>query len=166
MSLEPRLTDIICSLRPDYTKYKSPNGTMVVKLNKALYGCVQSARQWYNHLAGVLKKFGFKPNQYDTCVFNRGIGMNQCTIAVHVDDLLITCSNKTILDKIVKSIKDEFIEVKSTSGNKHMYLGMVFDFNRKEKSVAISMPGYVEQCLAEYQVKGTASTPATTKLFS
>jgi hypothetical protein len=36
------------------------NGKIVAKLAKALYGCVVSARLWYNRLRVVLEKLGFK----------------------------------------------------------------------------------------------------------
>ena len=55
-----------------------------VKLEKALYGCVQSARLWYNYLSDFLKSIGFEANP---CVFNRkSASGKQCTLAIHVDD--------------------------------------------------------------------------------
>ena len=62
---------VLVEIDKSYDKYLRKNGTMIVKLNRALYGCVQSARLWYNKLSKDLESLGFKPNAHDMCVFNR-----------------------------------------------------------------------------------------------
>ena len=47
---------LLIELRPEYTKYLRPNGSMVVKLLRALYGCLMSARLWYDRLTSVLER--------------------------------------------------------------------------------------------------------------
>jgi hypothetical protein len=64
---------------------------MIVRLDKALYGCMESAKLWYDELCGTLLDLGYACNAVDQCVFNKGVGTNQCTVCVHVDDLMITC---------------------------------------------------------------------------
>ncbi len=79
---------------------------MVVQLDKALYGCVESAKLWYDHLRKTLESLGFTVNPHDICVFNKGDVKDgtQCTIALHVNDLTITCKNKAIIDIVVADI--------------------------------------------------------------
>jgi hypothetical protein len=102
----------------------------------------------------------------DECVFNRGEGSKQCTIAIHVDDFLMTARRKEVMDHILAQLKDAFTEFKVQVSDELDYLGMHFCFNRKDKSVSISMPGYVDQCIADYDVVGTAASPASRELFS
>ncbi|CAN0452458.1 unnamed protein product, partial [Ectocarpus fasciculatus] len=59
----------------------------VVKLKRALYGCVQSARLWFEKLRGVLEADGFEANPYDLCTFNKMVDGEQVSVAFHVDDL-------------------------------------------------------------------------------
>ena len=50
MSLDSTLSSLITRLDKSYSKYMDPKGKLVVKLNKALYGCVESVNKvWRNH---------------------------------------------------------------------------------------------------------------------
>ena len=40
-----------------------------MKLDKAIYGLVQAARQFWKKLTSKLKEAGFKPNIVDPCLF-------------------------------------------------------------------------------------------------
>ena len=73
-------------------------GGIVVRLKKALYGCVESAGLWYAILRATMSSLGYVRNGCDQCVFNP-IGSDgvQCTAAVHVDDLLIISKSKAAL---------------------------------------------------------------------
>ncbi|MBW0554423.1 hypothetical protein O181_094138, partial [Austropuccinia psidii MF-1] len=44
----------------------------VVCLNKALYGTKQAARCWWQHLMGILRRIGFKPNDKDLSTYHQG----------------------------------------------------------------------------------------------
>jgi hypothetical protein len=48
--LEPIIADILIELDPTYAATRAPNGILAVKLNKAQYGCVDSAKLWYCEL--------------------------------------------------------------------------------------------------------------------
>ena len=45
-----------------------------LKLDKTIYGLVQSAREYNLKFIGVLKKMGFKQCEADPCLFMRGKG--------------------------------------------------------------------------------------------
>ena len=55
-----------------------------MKLDKALYGCIESASLWYRNLSELMKKLGYVPDERDCCVFNK---KNQEGVQL-VDDLL------------------------------------------------------------------------------
>jgi Reverse transcriptase (RNA-dependent DNA polymerase) len=77
MRLDRVMTDMLVSAEKKYRPYVDDKGCLVVKLDKALYGCVESAALWYEHLATTLKSLGYETNDYDTCVFNYdGIPLN------------------------------------------------------------------------------------------
>ncbi len=68
------------------------------KLNKALYGCVQSARLFYINLSNTLNSFGFVANPYDKCVFHKVINDVQCTVLIYVDDIKISSTDQSDVD--------------------------------------------------------------------
>jgi len=51
MKLDPTLSGMHIRLDHHYNPFLLPDGTLVVKLMKALYGCVESAKLWYEHIS-------------------------------------------------------------------------------------------------------------------
>jgi hypothetical protein len=69
MRIEKRLAQMLAELFPDvYTLDK--DGCIYVQLEKALYGCVESAKLWYDEVSAALLSIGFVRNPHDICVFN------------------------------------------------------------------------------------------------
>ena len=54
MRLNKYLSDILISCDKSYEQYQNTNGTIVVQLLKALYGCVESAKLWYDKISNNL----------------------------------------------------------------------------------------------------------------
>ena len=108
---------------------------------------MESAKLWYNELCGALLDLGYTRNAVDQCVFNKGVGPNQCTVCVHVDDLMITCCENAIIDALLAGLTDKYKTLTVHRGNVHSYLGMTWDFTVARK------------------VKGTVATPASSNLF-
>ena len=69
-----RIHAVAPTTRTDCCRFKNAvnrNGTLVVKLLKALYGCKQSAKLWYKKLSGTLGHLGYVANDVEPCVFNK-----------------------------------------------------------------------------------------------
>ena len=98
MRLDKNMTGMMTKLAPHYSRYMDDRGCVVVRLDKALYGCVESVALWYENLRASLHGLGYTPNAIDMCVFNKRNPLGvQCTIAVHVDDLMITSTDALVL---------------------------------------------------------------------
>ena len=109
MRLDKCHAEILCALDPSYKEFLCRDGTVVVRLDKALYGCIESARLWYEHLSQTLiKKIGFRVNRKDACVFIKGHGSKQVVTCVHVDDLMITCTDDEELESVVSSLQKKY----------------------------------------------------------
>ena len=74
-------------LNCDYANYMTDDGTVIVSLDKGLYGCVQFAKLWYDRFCELLTELGYSINTEDRCVFNRLREDNQTTICVPVETL-------------------------------------------------------------------------------
>jgi histone deacetylase 1/2 len=142
---------------------------MVVKLTKALYGCIESARLWYREISTALKSIGYTPNVKDICVFNKVVDGVQCTITLHVDDLMVTSVTEGLIDEVMNLLRYKYerpgakLDVKE--GKLHNYLGMTFDFTI-DGEVNITMNKYITEVLKFTEIKGCVATPATTDLYS
>ena len=120
------------------------DGTLVVELDRALYGCIESALLWHKALSGSLGKIGFNPNPHDICVLNRTNKDGKATIGIYVDDLMLICSSPTLAEAIILDLEREYKQLKITRGAKHNNLGMVMDFST-EGVVKINKSGMIEE---------------------
>jgi hypothetical protein len=148
-----------------YIQFVCDDGTMVVWLLQALYGCIDSGKLWYELFKDFAVSQGYLPNSCEPCVFNKVINGNQVTFALHVDDLLITSVDEKAIDLTIGLFRDRFKEMSVKDGPVVPYTGMSMDFTN-EGEVKISMKHCVEEIIRFYEVKGKASTPASSELFS
>ena len=164
MELDQTASAILMQIDPSFEQYVRPNGTIVVELKKALYGCIESAKLWYDLLSATLRSKGYVQNPIDPCVFNKTVGNSQCTVVIYVDDLLVTCADLSLIDELETVLKTEFKEITKHDGLVHSYLGMEFDF-ADPGSVKVRMAGYTADTLKFSNTDGTAKTPAANHLF-
>jgi hypothetical protein len=166
MKIDELLSAMLVKLDPTYAPFLDEKRELTVKLDKALYGCVQSANLWYKHIIETLTRGGFVPNQYDLCVLNRtNLQGTQCTLAIHVDDIFASSACPIMLAEFVTLIKDRYKEYTVQNGPVLGHLGMTIDFSVAGE-VTATMQGCVDTLLKKSGFVGTAVTPATANLFN
>ena len=97
MRLDRDMTAMYVELVPSAHDMVNAEGCVIVRLLKALYGCVESAMLWYEHLRSFLASIGFEHCPHDPCMFKRGAGEHMVRMVVYVDDLLISCKLNSVL---------------------------------------------------------------------
>ena len=167
MRLDKHLAKVACEIDGNYKQFIRDDGTIVVKLLKALYGCVQSSKVWYDTLTFKLGGIGYKRNLEDPCVFNKiNKNGNQVTIVIHVDDIKITTRGEKELTKEINLIEKEFGELTVSRGKCLNYLGINFDYNTKGQ-VKLTQGGFIDDFLKDMEgvIDGIKDYPASTDLF-
>lgn len=167
MRIDPELADVLERIDTKYKSFRNGDGSIVVKLKKALYGCIESAKLWYELLSSKLVQFGLKKSAYDECVFSNIVnGELQLIVAVYVDDLLIAGRSKVLVDDLVKFLEMEFKTITLNVGVRQAYLGMNFCIDYASGRVEVSMEKYIDDVIAMSEgLQGSAKTPATSDLF-
>ena len=147
MRLNKYLTNILVSIDKSYQKYVNEKGTVVVKLKKALYGCVESAKLWYDKISSDLTQLGYKVNPLDICVFNRTeLDSTQTTLVIHVDDMMISSRDEKRIDSIILEIEKLYPGLTMSRGKVLNYIGITFNFEQLGR-VVISMEGFIKDLL-------------------
>ena len=166
MRIEPSLAAILLKIEPKWSEcIDAKDGSLVVKLRKALYGCVESARLFYEHLKATLSQAGYTPSKIDPCVFyKRDSNGKMSLVLAHVDDLMILSADNAARTEVVDQLQKVYKSITVHDGHEHNYLGMTFDFSKQGK-VAIRMAGYVDGILQDHQVSEKFKTPANVDLF-
>eukprot|EP00392_Amoebophrya_sp_AT5.2_P019736 g20709.t1 len=124
MELEPILTKMLTKIAPEVVPFVDDRGRLLVRLDKALYGCIQSAKLWYDNLTEFLRSIGFKHNGVDPCVMNKMIDGKQMTLVLFVDDILILSERDADTERFVKQLRDKYNEVSFCADKDLSYLGM------------------------------------------
>ena len=68
MILNKIFTSVLVKIDLNYTTYVQKSGPCVVRLKKALYGCVESAAMLYRKLSSDLLSSGNNPYKLDMCI--------------------------------------------------------------------------------------------------
>lgn len=171
--LEGPMEELMATIEPKlYRKYIiMPNKTPIlyVRLRKSLYGTLNAALLFWQYLSDKFRTWGFTTNKYDTCVMNKIINGNPCTILWHVDDIKISHRDPDTVSSIVGLLQGEFgkdEDITVRRGKVHNYLGMTITY-RRNNEVEISMVDYMTKLLEEVPetMIGDAKTPEAEFLF-
>lgn len=162
MVLEPHIAEIALMVAPEWKQYLTKGGRLYVRVDKAVYGFATSGKLWFDLLTSALKELKFQPNPEDPCVWNGEIDGSKMSIAMHVDDMLITAATEAAIHKLKALMTSKFDAVTLVVGKKLDFLGMVLDFSTP-KQVGVSTPGLEKVILADIQ--GKAPSPAEDNLF-
>ena len=109
----------------------------------------------------------YKANQYDPCVFNKtSRGGEQCTIVLHVDDMMVSCVDESALEDLSRSLRSRFGDDKVTEhrGQVLDFLARTFDFTVPGEA-RVTMRRLVDDILEGCGVERSYATPAIDQLF-
>ena len=81
---------------------------MGCKLKKSIYGLKQASRQWNLKFNEVIKKFGFKENDVDSCIYVKVKGGKLIILVLYVEDILLACNDKNMLHETKNFLSSNF----------------------------------------------------------
>ena len=61
--------------------------------------------------------------------FNRGVGGMQCTVIVHVGDLLVTCKDVATIAGVIEALKVKYHDDQEHTGVRHWYPAISLDMS-------------------------------------
>jgi hypothetical protein len=165
MRIDGLNAELLVKLDQSYKDFMHTDGSVLVQLDRAIYGCVESANLWHKLAKKTLEKGGYVQSPADLCIFNKYYKGNQVTICLHVDDFFVTCADADVFDELEAHLISEFnTGVNRHDGVIHSYIGMLFDFSIYG-CVTVTMDGFVADVLKLSGINGTAETPAGMDLF-
>jgi len=119
----------------------------MVRIAKGLYGLPQAGRLAHEKLTTLLAKHDYRPTS-TPCLFKHAT--NGLYFTLVVDDFLIKYHDRASLEHLFTSIREEYnFDVDETATK---YIGMTIDYNKPQRTITISMPGYVTAALKHFGV--------------
>ncbi len=158
-------SDRLIKMRPELARYKTHDGYLYGRLNKALYGLAESAQLWQTHFTNTLKDLGYHPLVTDPCVLKHE--STQDMIVIYVDDALICVKTQEERDRIHNFLEKRYNKIKiETPGSNFIYRGIEIKQNQKENIIELSQEGYINQLLSDNEdIVAGCPTPADQNLF-
>ena len=134
---------------------------MVYKLHKSLYGLKQAPRAWNKKIDQVLIQLGFKKCSVEFGIYVQKLSDGGTVIiCLYVDDLLITGSSTSEIEKVKEKLKLEF--EMTDLGELSFFLGM--KFVKLKAGIVIYQEKYIGVFLDKFEMKScnTVSNPSET----
>jgi hypothetical protein len=166
MTINKKIAKILVDMDSEYRGYQNVDGSIIVRLKKALYGLKESSKLWYEDLSTTLKEIGFKKSQMDDCLFfkhDMSGGLVACCI--HVDDIFFVAEHEKELETCNQHLKAKYRDITINKGSDISYLGMTIETEKDTGRIGVSQKGYVSGILSKFKVTGTAKTPSLPNMF-
>jgi hypothetical protein len=154
--LNPRIANLLIELVPELVQEGriQPDGTIIAKLLKCLYGLRQSGKRWYQMISGIFELFGLLPSRRDKALFIKGSGNSQLVVGIHVDDGLCVGPYPDRVE-LIAHLTGELTKIKyshdqfsfSLLGKVHT---QVFDKSGKITGILITLPHYEDELVMDF----------------
>ena len=166
--VDKEIASIFVKIDPNSADFLQSDGSLFMKLQKALYGCRSSAKLWNDEITKFLLSIGFVQNEMDRCVFNRVMKCGgKLTVGIVVDDFIISYPNVAARSWLLDNLRGKYKQVKSQIGDTIDFIGFKIvrdnEFNYKLSMVGFSKD-VIKSCFGDNDVKCKIS-PATDRLF-
>jgi len=160
MTLNKSIAKQLISLYPQFAKYLLPNGSIIVMLQKSLYGLKEAANLWYNHISNTLKEMGLISNQYDPCLFHGTIASDHVLLNLHVDDMLTSYHHDSTIHYIKKKLLEKYDDITLHTGTNLNFLGINIIQSDDLSRISLSQKGYINNLLDKFAITEISEYPS------
>lgn len=131
---------------------------MGCRLRKSIYGLKQASRQWNLKFDEVIKRFGFRENVVDKCIYVKFKGGKLIILVLYVDDILLASNDKNMLHETKNFLSTHF-DMKDL-GEASYVLGIEIHRDRSQRVLGLSQKTYIEKMLKRYKMDKCTTSPA------
>ena len=159
-------TDVGCA------KAMNKKGVIYLRLRKALYGLIESAKLWHAEITNTMLENDFYNFTSDPCVFEhkeKGV-----TIGIYVDDIIILYQKQEALDWFLKLLEKHYGDPRVQTEMPIDYLNATIsiietDGKFPKGTITLSQKGYIQTIMRkypEYFAGNPVDTPYDIHLFT
>jgi hypothetical protein len=143
-----RVTDIPPDIMRRYDlDSKIHNGYVYVEIRKGMYGLPQAGRLANDRLVKFLATHGYHQTTHTHGLFKHET--RPVTFSLVVDDFGIKYVGKENAQHLIDAIQAQYKMTTDWTGA--LYCGLTLDWDYKQRTVDISMPGYIQKALTRFE---------------
>jgi hypothetical protein len=165
--IDADVSKIWCEQDDSAIHYLQADGTLILLLDKFIYGLKQAPLKFQEHLTKCLSRAGYNQLLNDPCVYIKRSKTKFSMLSVHVDDILQISNCDDMINDLYNELTKEYKtivfhpEVKS-------YLGITVQRGVDSRDIYLSQQGLLEKILKENQTTSEieTNTPNSLDLFT
>ena len=150
---------------PEFKRFLRNDGTMLVKVLRALYGLPESGKRWYDCLSSFLLECGYSRSKTDNCIFFKVSGHDRIMFGLHVDDICYTSTSQALIDELVMKLEDQFGRIKHSIGDVQFFLGLKIVRDPSTGEITLEQPSYIDSLVENVPDGDIPGAPATKDLL-
>ena len=120
------------------------NGYVYAKLNKCLYGLLQSGAMWYKLLKTYLEQIGYYACKSDPCLYTKR-NNGYILVGIYVDDIIIAYENEADLNETIDYLENKFGRMKHHRGNTIKYRGLTI--KQTESGILVNQQDKIQELI-------------------
>jgi hypothetical protein len=163
-----KLAEVWLEFFPEDELYVLEDGTMICCVETYLYGLAESPNRFNKLFDETMLSLGFKSLRADRCMYIKHTKRGKIIVSVHVDDMLMSCTDLKDRELFEKYMSRHFDLVAQRDTN-ISYLGMNIQYDRENRKLKISQDGMIKDLLKKYHcedLRKFPTTPAVPDIFS
>jgi hypothetical protein len=150
-------------------QYLDANGTLLLELDKFIYGLKQSPYKFMLHLQNVLLKLGYVQLTQDTCLYVKHVHRGGFSVlSTHVDDILQVTTDLSLYEELRDGLIQVYGDI-TTTATADAYLGMCIERSDCKRYLKLTQKGLVDKISESYpRAAGDRKqypSPADSELF-
>ena len=168
MKIGKTLSKYVCLADPSAIPYLQSDGTLLVQLERALYGLPESGKLWHEFLSDALRKSGYEVMEGNTCIWRRLsrdkkaglIGVS--FILIYVDDLFHIYKGKGMREYLYAQLTKHNLPNLTvhplTAQTPISFLGLSIEIV-DGRCLYVSQPGYIAAMVSNFEYGRKRSSP-------
>ena len=154
---------------PTASPYLQRDGSLIMELDKFIYGLKQSPLKFQLLLIEVLIGMGYEQLINDRCLFKKSKGNSFSLLSTHVDDILQVTNSQELYEELRDGLIERFGEELTVNEEADSYLGMKIERSPCKAYVRLTQQGLTDKVLDTFPKKEgdreLYHSPAVKELF-
>ena len=165
MKIDKQSVSILKESHPETIESTRDDGTIVARIQKALYGLKESGGLFRDKVVEVFKEFGLYQLESHPCILQKKLEDGKYFFAcVYVDDVTIGTSVEGVAERLAPHCDQVPPGLELVRGDKFSFLGVSIHFDYTSRTIRYDTSVYIEELRAKFDTTSEESVPCGSDL--
>ena len=166
MQINKQNVNILRKSHPEIIDHIRDDGTLITRIQKALYGLKESGKLFRDKVVEIFKEFGLEPLANHNCIFQKKLPSGKFMYAcLYVDDVIIGTNDVDQAEELRAHCDKDFPGIEILKDKAFSFLGMSIKFDYKNRIIRYNTSLYIEELCDKYEITKGHSMPHSANLM-